>query len=93
MVTILSCFTETDILVLEPIPTKGLGPADVDALTHRVEKLMFEEMKRVTEQWWGSLGYKPPADAKLPEKLTFQVSTDNKATNGAAKATGVQVAA
>jgi lysophosphatidate acyltransferase len=59
--------------VLDPIPTTGLTPADVDELARTIRELMLEELLALTAEARGLLASAP---AKTKE-------------NGAVKASGV----
>ncbi|KAK0629869.1 hypothetical protein B0T17DRAFT_201883 [Bombardia bombarda] len=67
------------VKVLDPIPTKGLTPADVDELTRTVRELMLKELVTLTER------------ARRGNKIAATPFPAHKAANGVAKVTGVDV--
>ncbi|KAK1750701.1 hypothetical protein QBC47DRAFT_393294 [Echria macrotheca] len=66
------------IKVLDPIPTTGLTPADVDELTQRTRDLFLKELIALTEKARG----KP---------VPMAVKASSSSSNGATKATGVDL--
>ena len=65
--------------MLDPIPTQGLTPEDVDELTRSTRELMLKEMVALTEK-------------AQKRAITMPASSDNGAKNGVVHASGIDTA-